>query len=164
MSDTSELEMLRKILTPAGVRELASAHLEFLEIMNDDRTFLRESLAQALGADRIRGPLASVFTQAAQQDNPSSMAVLLRLQELKTERKKPGPPKGRPLKIRHGGVWTPQALRAELARLGLSEARLAGLIGINQKSVNKWCRTDIPDDRQDQITVVLKTYEEGLAP
>jgi transposase-like protein len=68
------------------------------------------------------------------------------------------------LKVRLGGDWTPQALKAELARLGLSEARLAGLIGINQKSVNKWCRTAIPDDRQEQVTAVLRAYEEGLAP
>ena len=57
-----------------------------------------------------------------------------------------------------------QALKAELARLGLSESRLAGLIGINQKSVNKWCRTAIPDDRQEQVTAILRAYEEGLAP
>lgn len=164
MSDTRDLEMLRNFLTPAGVRELASAHLDFLELMNDDRTFLRESLAHALGDGRIRGPHAEVFVQAARHESPSAMAVLLRLKELHSEKRKPGPPKGRPLKIRQGGDWTPQALKAELARLGLSEARLAGLIGINQKSVNKWCRIAIPDERQEQISAVLKAYEEGLTP
>ena len=91
------------------------------------------------------------------------MAVLLRLKELQTEKRKPGPPKGRPLKIRVGGDWTPQALKAELARLGLSEAKLAKMLGINAKSVNKWSRTAIPDDRQEEISVVLTAYEEGLA-
>lgn len=161
MSDMSDLEMLRNFLTPAGVRELASAHLDFLELMDDDRTFLRGSLTLTLGEGRIPGPHAKFFTEAAKYDSPSTAIVLLRLKELQAEKRKPGPPKGRPLKIRLGGDWTPQALKAELSRLGLSEAKLAKLIGINQKSVNKWCRSAIPDDRQDQISSVLREFEES---
>jgi hypothetical protein len=74
-------------------------------------------------------------------------------------KKRPGPPKGRLSKIRYGGDWTPQLLKAELSRLDLSETRLAKLLGINQKSVNKWCRNAIPDERQGQITEVLTQYE-----
>ena len=78
-------------------------------------------------------------------------------------RKKSGPPKGRALKIRVGGDWTPQLLRSELTRLGLSETRFAKLIGVSQKSVNKWCKNNIPDERQTEITAVINAFE-GLKP
>lgn len=74
-------------------------------------------------------------------------------------RRKPGPPKGKPLKIKVGGDWTPQLLRSELTRLGLSETKFARLMGVNQKSVNKWCTKGIPDARQAQISDVLNALE-----
>lgn len=157
---THDFEEIQRMLTPAGLDQLASAVLDFLEIMEDDRNVLRADLARALGSRRVQKKEQSdFFRDAARHDWFCPDAVLLALQQ----RKRPGPPKGRPLKIRVGGDWTPQALKAELARLGLSEAKLAKMLGINAKSVNKWSRTAIPDDRQEDITVVLKAYEEGLA-
>lgn len=155
-----DLEMINRLLTPTGVAELASAIVDMLEVMHGAGGLLTEALIHELGARRVpRERQAQFFRDAALQDWFSPAAVLSALKQ----RKKPGPPKGRPLKIRSGGDWTPQALKAELARLRLSEVKLAKMLGINAKSVNKWSRTAIPDDRQEEISIVLKAYEDGLA-
>jgi hypothetical protein len=163
MNLEQELEELRTFWAPAGLYHIASAVLQHMELMQDDRNRLYQEIATLLGPDRVPANLLRPgFIAAARNGDSTPEAVLIRLQEIRASRKRPGPPKGRPLKVRAGGDWTPQALKAELSRLGLSEVKLAKMLGINPKSVNKWSRTAIPDDRQEEISVVLKAYEEGL--
>lgn len=157
-----ELGELREFWSLAGVFQIASAVLDHMELMSD-RDLLRQEISSLLGHDRVpSSQIREIFRSTAQRGEPSPEAVVIRLQEIRISRKKPGPPKGRPLKVRAGGDWTPQALKAELGRLGLSEVKLAKMLGINPKSVNKWGRTAIPDDRQEEITLVLQAYEDGL--
>ena len=76
-------------------------------------------------------------------------------------KRRPGPPKGRALKMRQGGDWTPMLLRAEMQRLKLSEARLAKAMGVSSSAVHKWATLAIPDDRQDALTSTLRGVEEA---
>lgn len=76
-------------------------------------------------------------------------------------KRRPGPPKGRPLKTRQGGDWTPLLLRVEMQRLRLSEARLAKAMGVSSSAVHKWATLAIPDDRQDSLTAALRGFEPG---
>lgn len=75
-------------------------------------------------------------------------------------KRRPGPPKGRPLKVRQGGDWTPLFLRAEMQKLGISEARLAEAMGVSNSAVHKWATVAIPDRRQAQLTEVLRGFEQ----
>ena len=113
----------------------------------------------AMGAwDSVVNAPWFIRSEVSLNDERTLVAALERIAPHRL-RKKSGPPKGRALKIRVGGDWTPQLLRSELTRLGLSETRFAKLIGVSQKSVNKWCKNNIPDERQTEITTVINAFE-----
>ena len=58
--------------------------------------------------------------------------------------------------------FTPETLKQEMARYGVSQAALAAALGLNQKSVNEWfLRGRIPQQRQAEIRRALADYRTG---
>lgn len=79
-------------------------------------------------------------------------------------KKKPGPAKGTRRKPQSEGPWTPQVLKAEMARLGVTFERLGAAMvpPCGRPSVFKWIQSGIPSARQDQITAAMEKFEEEL--
>lgn len=76
-------------------------------------------------------------------------------------KKKPGPAKGTRRKSQSEGPWTPQVLKAEMARLGVTFERLGAAMvpPCGRPSVYKWIQGGIPSVRQDQITRAMDLFE-----
>jgi hypothetical protein len=76
-------------------------------------------------------------------------------------KKKPGPAKGARRKPQSDGPWTPQVLKAEMARLGVTFERLGSAMvpPCGRPSVFKWIQGGIPSARQDQITAAMEKFE-----
>lgn len=77
-------------------------------------------------------------------------------------KKKPGPAKGSRRKAQSEGPWTPQVLKAEMARLGVTFERLGAAMvpPCGRPSVYKWIQSGIPSARQDQITSAMDLFEQ----
>lgn len=159
-------------LTPAAQQALARDLLAALEGSPEPGQLKRlrsllpagEGEAEASVIPLPRDLFAEVQRRAEAEGTTTYEFLISLIENSLTGRlkRRPGPPKGRALKIRQGGDWTPMLLRVEMQRLGLSEARLAKAMGVSSSAVHKWATLAIPDDRQDALTSALRTFEEGF--
>ena len=76
-------------------------------------------------------------------------------------KKKPGPQKGTRRKHQAEGPWTPQLLKAEMTRLGVTFEKLGAVMDppCGRPSVFKWIQSGIPPARQDQISRAMEKFE-----
>lgn len=104
------------------------------------------------------------FERLAVEAGTTVEDLLLRGAEAVTEgriKKKPGPAKGTKRKVQSEGPWTPQVLKAEMSRLGVTFERLGAAMvpPCGRPSVFKWIQSGIPSARQDQITKAMDSFE-----
>ena len=122
-----------------------------------------EAVFQANMMD-VFGELADQFERMAVESGTTVEDLLLRGAEAVAEgriRKKPGPQKGAKYKVQGEGPWTPQLLKVEMTRLGITFERLgAGMDPpCGRPSVYKWIQGGIPPGRQEQITRAMERFE-----
>jgi hypothetical protein len=77
----------------------------------------------------------------------------------------PGPQKGQKRKPTSEGPWTPQVLKVEMERLGVSYERMGAALEppCGGPSVFKWLTKGIPQARQDQVTRAMEAFERAKA-